>query len=264
MMHAPFLKHQQHPQAAPDKLRHYCRNPKCRSKLGSPVENERDAFCCRGCHGSFYRHRCLACEREMPRNAEHQKVCHRADCKEKWRQKTIISRFVGRTSTPDGNPLENPLKPGVKTGLKPRSDPGRPWHRVAGPSLSPRTFAAAVVSDVIPDGPDGQWVGGSFERIEAENRKRLKEHLAKLAKDCLYQRDTPPTNLLGGYKFPGAPTAADLDLAKSTATVPDKIAAETARLIATIPANLSILNFLKRPPPESTCDQVDRFNTGAP
>ena len=169
-----------------------------------------------------------------------------------------------RTSTPDGNPLENPLKPGVKTGLKPRSDPGRPWHRVAGPSLSPRTFAAAVVSDVIPDGPDGQWVGGSFERIEAENRKRLKEHLAKLAKDCLYQRDTPPTNLLGGYTCPGAPTAADLDLAKSTATVPDKIAAETARLIATIPANLSILNFLKRPPPESTCDQVDRFNTGAP
>jgi hypothetical protein len=33
--------------------RHYCRNPKCRSKLTTPVVNPREAFCCRGCHSGF-------------------------------------------------------------------------------------------------------------------------------------------------------------------------------------------------------------------
>jgi len=42
--------------------------------------------------------------------------------------------------------------------------------------------------------------------------KRLKDHFAELAKDCLFQRDTPPANLVGGYKFPGAPTVTDLGL----------------------------------------------------
>ena len=28
-------------------VRHYCRNPKCRSKLPKPVSNEREAFCAR-------------------------------------------------------------------------------------------------------------------------------------------------------------------------------------------------------------------------
>ena len=41
------------------KLRHYCRNPRCRSKLKQPVENPRRAFCTRGCHSSFYHSRCL-------------------------------------------------------------------------------------------------------------------------------------------------------------------------------------------------------------
>jgi len=38
-----------------DVLRHYCRNPRCRSKLPDPVENTREAFCCRGCYRQFYR-----------------------------------------------------------------------------------------------------------------------------------------------------------------------------------------------------------------
>ena len=38
----------------------YCRNPKCRSKLKAPTDNYREAFCTRGCHSSFYLHRCLA------------------------------------------------------------------------------------------------------------------------------------------------------------------------------------------------------------
>ena len=118
---------------------------------------------------------------------------------------------------------------------------------MAGPDLGPRSFSAAV----IPDGPNCQWRGGEFERIEAENRARLKKHFANLAKNCLYQRDTPPTNLLGGYKFPGAPTAADLGRVNTTEpSEPARPlivnATKVAQLIATIPADLEIPPFLDR------------------
>ena len=33
----------------PFEARHYCRNPRCRTKLKVPVSNRRDAFCTRGC-----------------------------------------------------------------------------------------------------------------------------------------------------------------------------------------------------------------------
>jgi hypothetical protein len=46
-------------------MRHYCRNPKCRSKLKTPVSNSREAFCTKGCHGSYYLHRCNVCEKQL-------------------------------------------------------------------------------------------------------------------------------------------------------------------------------------------------------
>src|SRR5262249_27448353 len=51
-----------------------CRNPRCRSKLPTPVENEHHAFCCRGCHSSFYRSRCLVCEDQMKRKRSDQRI----------------------------------------------------------------------------------------------------------------------------------------------------------------------------------------------
>jgi hypothetical protein len=48
-------------------LRHYCRNPRCRSKLVEPVDNERRAFCTPGCHTTFYRNRCASCRNEYQR-----------------------------------------------------------------------------------------------------------------------------------------------------------------------------------------------------
>jgi hypothetical protein len=48
-------------------LRHYCRNPRCQSKLPTPVFNSREAFCTKGCHSSFYRRRCLiATDAQVP------------------------------------------------------------------------------------------------------------------------------------------------------------------------------------------------------
>jgi len=37
-----------------DKLRHYCRNPRCRGKLKEPVENLHAAFCTRGCWEQYH------------------------------------------------------------------------------------------------------------------------------------------------------------------------------------------------------------------
>jgi len=54
--------------------RHYCRNPRCRSKLPAPVENHHHAFCARGCYESFYRSRCLVCEDPMQRRREGQQI----------------------------------------------------------------------------------------------------------------------------------------------------------------------------------------------
>jgi hypothetical protein len=61
--------------------RHYCRYPKCRSKLPKPASNEREAFCARGCHTAFYRKRCLVCEGPIERSRDDQKICRKAKCR---------------------------------------------------------------------------------------------------------------------------------------------------------------------------------------
>jgi hypothetical protein len=145
-------------------LRHFCRNPLCRSKLKAPVANHREAFCARGCHTSFYRKRCLVCEREMPRNSGSQRTCYRADCKTAWRQKTVVSHFLGPSSTPVELIPETPIKHGVSKADK----CGRTWQVIAG-EISPNTFHCAAVSD----GPNCRWKGGEYERVEAKNRAAL-------------------------------------------------------------------------------------------
>jgi hypothetical protein len=54
-------------------------------------------------------------------------------------------------------------------GLPEADKYGRRWHVVAG-EISPDALRCATV----PDGPDCQWKGGEFERIEAKNRAALK------------------------------------------------------------------------------------------
>jgi hypothetical protein len=75
-------------------LRHYCRNLRCRSKLTAPVENHHHAFCCRGCHESFYLNRCRVCEKPLRkyggRDAGRRYCRPPNDCKaeaRKWPQK---------------------------------------------------------------------------------------------------------------------------------------------------------------------------------
>ena len=57
----------------------------------------------------------------------------------------------------------------------------------------PGTNASQLHSATVPDGEivDGKptWDGGSYERIEAQNRKALKAHFAKAAEEAEIEAD---------------------------------------------------------------------------
>src|SRR5262245_30905439 len=72
-----------------DKVRHYCRNPHCGGKLKEPAEILRAAFCCRGCHDTFYRRRCLVCEHRIEKATANQKLCRRPWCRRDYRQNPV-------------------------------------------------------------------------------------------------------------------------------------------------------------------------------
>jgi hypothetical protein len=144
--------------------RHYCRNPKCRMKLPAPVTNPREAFCTRGCHTSFYLHRCLSCEGPLDRKRESQKVCRKAKCRSAWQARSGFGRYAASSSakltskTADSIDSKQPLKP------------DRAWRIIAGPPLTPSQFHCATV----PDGPNNAWEGGEYRRIEDKNKAALK------------------------------------------------------------------------------------------
>src|ERR1041384_7259925 len=90
-------------------LRHYCRNPRCRSKLSAPVSDRREAFCTRGCYESFHLKRCRVCE--QPLEAKYRKIknggdrtkfvevqnssptCGSTECRRRWRLKDGTGQF---------------------------------------------------------------------------------------------------------------------------------------------------------------------------
>ena len=139
--------------------RHYCRNPKCRMKLPAPVSNMRQAFCTKGCRERFYRLRCYVCDEKKPGRLDAH-TCGRRKCKNAMRTLKSPSA-TGRVEIGAGKSIES----GVGKPLK----PGRAWRIIAG-TLTPSQFHCATV----PDGPDCQWKGGEFQRLEAKNRAALK------------------------------------------------------------------------------------------
>jgi len=173
-------------------LRHFRRH--CRSKLRAPVANHQEAFCVSGCHKSFYRHRCIVCERDMPRNAENQRTCYRAECKTAWRQKTISSRFVGDSSAPVKDPLENP----IKSGLGGADKYGRRWKFVAG-TLSPTAFYCATVPDVLA--ASGRAVHSSGSKLRtAPLSSRISRRSGQLRTPKSRQMGLQRTRLAGSCK----------------------------------------------------------------
>jgi hypothetical protein len=150
-------------------LRHYCRNPRCRMRLPNPVGNEREAFCTKGCYRGFYRHRCLVCEQPIERKNENQLVCGKRKCRNALQGGLNFGRYHASSS------VMHPLGKSIKSGVKTAPGGGRRWRIVAG-HLSPEQLHAATV----PDGPDCQWKGGEYDRLEARNRRLLEEHFTRL------------------------------------------------------------------------------------
>jgi hypothetical protein len=145
-----------------------CRNPKCRSKLPEPTHNDREAFCARGCYGSFYLHRCLICEERIERKNERRRICDKAACHNALRAGNGLGRY--HTPTRASNPTKTSIKSGLKTrheidrapseldwaaavNRKPISWVAPPavepshgrWRIIAGPPLTASQFHCAAI-----------------------------------------------------------------------------------------------------------------------
>jgi hypothetical protein len=216
-----------------------CRH--CKMKLPKPVVSEREAFCTRGCHQSFYLHRCIACEGKIERTTANRKVCKKSKCRNALAAGRGFGRYhadSARTSPASKN-IELMQKPLIPCGSASASDTvdrtneayaERPWRIVAGrPTLN--EYHRAVVGDApnpnggLPTIPYAKvWADGDWQATENRNRKLLEKHFARL-------------------KAAPAPSTEP----KATNTDGKRVAA----LIATIPTDLSIPPFLdRRPRPE--------------
>jgi hypothetical protein len=183
-----------HRVTAPQQLRYHCRNPRCGGNLKITADNPRDAFCCRGCDEQFYNRRCRVCSQLFARKTVRRVICGRSRCRHEWQRHREFyglrldhnrpKTAPGYITAPVGhNASRNPIKPGIKTGLK----SGRAWRHVAGPE-------GHEINYRIPLDPQALKASQAFrEYIKCESTK------------AIFQRNTPPLNVIGGYRFSGAP-----------------------------------------------------------
>jgi hypothetical protein len=142
-------------------------------KLPKPIANEHHAFCTPGCHSSFYLKRCLVCENEKPaKSTARRKLCKRPKCEGRYRQNRRHYAFSGQDTISAANALRSAHKSHVSDGHK--------WALAAGPALTAKQLHCVTVAD----GPDCQWSGGEYERIEAKNRAAL-----ETVDDCFTEPD---------------------------------------------------------------------------
>jgi hypothetical protein len=109
-------------------MRHYCRNPRCKMKLAEPVDNERRAFCTPSCHSSFYRQRCLVCEKELPAGRADRKLCKRASCRNEYRRFPHLFTFAGRKPALPTGRVEIASKTPIESGSFWCDREGRGWR----------------------------------------------------------------------------------------------------------------------------------------
>src|SRR6516165_921120 len=206
----PSTVHPEAPAPATDGLRHRCRNPHCGLKLKRPVDNPRDAFCCRACFERFYRSRCLVCERPIERKTKRRQICNRSKCRHEFqrhRERFFSTRY--QTSVLGHNGVGSAHSTGLKTGSK----VGRPFRLVAGPALSSTSLRLAGLP-LIPE------LAARLERINGNLADQLRKAKVAVARRAQLKRHHPPVNVLGGYHFLDAPVidlspAEDLPVVRS-------------------------------------------------
>jgi len=205
-------------------LRRMCR--RCRLKLPSPTENERSAFCCRGCFRMHYAKRCIVCEK--PKSNERRLVCSRPACRTEYaelKRYGVLGKWAERPKmSTDSSPVQEGSANPIKIGICEPVEVARAWHQVAGSVLSARQLQLVAVGGAEVLGkhpahpglsPDqyaavrrdlerGRISRAAFEAWEAGPPKTTPGNTAQIGSTI------PPVNIIGGYRFPGAPS---IDLA---------------------------------------------------
>jgi hypothetical protein len=145
-------------------LRHYCRNPRCRSKLPSPASDPLKAFCTRGCHSSFYLKRCLVCENDKPAGSTaRRKLCRRPKCEGRYRKNSAHYWFLGADTASAANVPRSAQSTGIKIeGLGDRSP-----YVVAGPKISACVYHCAALP-LEPDTANRVYAANNWDRIRRE------------------------------------------------------------------------------------------------
>jgi hypothetical protein len=139
-------------------VKSYCRNPRFRSKLSAPVTNPRDAFCTRGCHGSFYLKRCRVCEEPIEQGGGRPRlICRKSKCRNAWE-----GDFPGGRYHPTSSRENSSKTPDFIDSKPDRACPpinvvgGYRWPNA--PRLN-RELLAAVLRLEIGDGRPGRNAG---------------------------------------------------------------------------------------------------------
>ncbi|MBR0695215.1 hypothetical protein [Bradyrhizobium lablabi] len=181
MLYAPNVK-------PPQVVRSRCRKLRCGSILKTPTADLRAAFCCAACERVHYATHCQVCDAMIGKKSRRPSVCWRSQCRhELQRHPEKYRPRIGQNATktvaathPAGvghNAQENPAKSTSKTGLK----TGRACRVIADPTanlhpINLYDFAAKAAPRTGRSGP------------------------------VVFVRSTPPRNIIGGFKFPGAPS----------------------------------------------------------
>jgi hypothetical protein len=119
----------------------------------------------------------------MERKTERKQLCGRPRCKSELRalqQREMLGRYLRSTSAP--NDAGTPIKQGTSSPLKPAAR-----YRIWGPPLTDRQLQLATVG-AAP--------------VLTQNRRVNARFWDEAA---LIKRDAPSANIIGGYRFPGAP-----------------------------------------------------------
>jgi hypothetical protein len=210
------------------KLRHRCRNPRCRQKLPQPVENERNAFCCRGCFDGFYRVICVVCAK--PRKPSRQEN-HAPVCSDKCRRIYHANRAQFASPWGGQRASQNAADgPNIGSGLLLENSPDISRAKTAIASPSSMLWPSVA-------GRGSAWTEG----IEShELRDRDSRIVARLVEDGQGWLLVKPV------MFPERPAEPDLDRAKTLAVVAALAALPLAE--RTI-ESLRRVNRIERAPP---------------
>ena len=192
------------------RLRYYCRHPRCRGNLQQATDNLRAAFCSEGCYAGFYRLHCLVCEEPFKRTSPTQKLCGRRKCRREFdRDSSRFSSPLGGSPKGTESGRKNPAK--SKAFLPDRDGRAFGW-KVVGEQHHLIDRDGRVAVRLVPEDFDGWWI--AQPRVipelpvysDLDTAKRVGERVAlwvlplsrKAAARLRAQNAIPPTDRQSG------------------------------------------------------------------